>query len=92
MEQYPPHCVALADLQKKVERFLSACGRRYWHQQIDSMPASNPHHGREVLPAEDPVLESAIKWTCERNSKGYPPTIGVASRSKKYEGAESDNG
>ena len=25
--------------------------------------------GERFLPAEDPVLEAAIKWTCERNSK-----------------------
>ncbi len=24
--------------------------------------------GERFLPAEDPVLEAAIKWTCERNS------------------------
>lgn len=25
--------------------------------------------GERFLPAEDPVLEDAISWTCERNSK-----------------------
>jgi len=33
------------------------------------MPPSNRIMGERFLPAEDPVLEAAIKWTCERNSK-----------------------